>query len=103
MITFYKDSGLVFNLSRIDEWIETFGLTILRGYGIWYPRNSSSVGGPTELVKEWQMGFHISSYNTKENFNKILELSENHFLCHEISKNCIKESYNFSFSNFEKK
>ena len=102
LITFYKDSGLVLNLSRIDEWVETFGLTILEAMKFGIPVIVPPVGGPTELVRNGIDGFQISSYQTEEIANKILDLSVNPFLCHEISKNCIKQSAKFSFSNFEK-
>ena len=103
LVPFYKRAQLVLNLSRIDQWIETFGLTILEAMAFGIPVIVPPVGGPTEIVRNEIDGFQISSYKTKEIAKKIIELSENHDLCHRISKNCIERSYNFSFNAFEKK
>lgn len=99
---FYKKSQLVLNLSRIDEWIETFGLTILEAMTFGIPVIVPPVGGPKEIVRNKVDGFQISSYDIETIANKIIELSKNPLLCEQMSKNCVEQSAKFNFNNFER-
>lgn len=56
---FYQRAKLLLSLSHPDEWVETFGLTILEAmvYGI--PSIVPNVGGPVELVENGVNGFSI--------------------------------------------
>ena len=76
---------MVVNLSRTDEWIETFGLTILEAMTFGIPVIAPPIGGPTELIDDGYNGFLISSYNIDALEKKITELSKNKSLCMEIS------------------
>ena len=90
------------NLSRIDEWIETFGLTILEAMTFGIPVIVPPIGGPKEIVRNKVDGFQISSYDIETIANKIIELSKNPLLCEQISKNCVEQSAKFNFNNFER-
>ncbi len=48
--TLYKDATLLVNLSIPDEWVETFGLTIIEGFAFGCPAVIPPVGGPTEFT-----------------------------------------------------
>jgi glycosyltransferase involved in cell wall biosynthesis len=99
---FYKNASLLLNLSRIDEWVETFGLTIIEAMGYGIPVIVPPVGGPSEIVTNNKEGFLISSYETEKISNKIKELYNNKDLCLALSKNAILRVSDFSESNFNK-
>ena len=48
----YAKANLVVNLSRPEEWIETFGLTILEAMSFGIPVIAPPAGGPIELLSD---------------------------------------------------
>ena len=60
---YYQQAHLVMNLSLPDQWIETFGMTILeaKAYGI--KVIAPPIGGPAEIVNEPSEGWLIDSRN----------------------------------------
>lgn len=98
----YKNASLVLNLSRVDQWVETFGLTIIEAMAYGVPVIVPPVGGPTELVENNVEGFLISSYNTDQIANKIEELYNDKSLCKRLSQNAISKSKKFSEARFNK-
>ncbi|MCG8310079.1 MAG: glycosyltransferase family 4 protein [Cytophagales bacterium] len=58
---FYGSASVVLNLSRIDGWIETFGLTVIEGMAYGLPAIVPTVGGITELVEDGKNGFLADS------------------------------------------
>lgn len=58
---FYRRADLVLNLSRIDEWIETFGLTLTEAMTFGLPVIAPPVGGPAEIVTHGIQGYCIDS------------------------------------------
>lgn len=63
---FYKWASVILNLSRPNEWVETFGLTIIEGMAYGLPAIVPPVGGITELITEDDNGHLVDSTNTKE-------------------------------------
>ena len=100
---FYKEVGLVLNLSRKDEWVETFGLTIIEAMANGIPVIVPPVGGPAEIVNEGIEGYLISSYNTDLISAKIIELSKSPELWTTFSKNAKLRANNFNEEIFEEK
>ncbi len=88
VLPFYAQSHLVFNLSRPDECVETFGLTILEAMHCGIPVIVPPVGGPAELVRDKIDGFHISCYETEQIAKTIISLKENSALYRQLSENC---------------
>ena len=101
--TYYKNASLVLNLSRVDQWVETFGLTILEAMSYGIPVIVPPVGGPAEIVTDGKEGYLISSYEVNTIAKKIVELSKNRDKCLELSKNARKRSLDFSEDTFNKK
>ncbi|TXD47763.1 glycosyltransferase family 4 protein [Polaribacter sp. IC073] len=93
---FYKKASLVLNLSRVDEWVETFGLTIIEAMAFGIPVIVPPVGGPAEIVTNDKEGYLISSYEVEKIAQKILELSINKKKCLELSRNAYKRSLDFN-------
>ncbi|MBK8817501.1 MAG: glycosyltransferase family 4 protein [Methylococcaceae bacterium] len=97
---FYKKACLVLNLSRVDVWIETFGLTILEAMAFGVPVIGPTMGGPAELISDEVEGFVVDSRDTKLLHNKILALADNPGLCNVMSKAARNRSQDFSFPVF---
>jgi glycosyltransferase involved in cell wall biosynthesis len=58
---FYSRADLVLNLSRVDEWIETFGLTLAEAMTFGLPVIAPPIGGPAEIVTHGTDGYCIDS------------------------------------------
>jgi glycosyltransferase involved in cell wall biosynthesis len=84
---FYQEADLLLNLSRPESWIETFGLTILEGMAYGLPAIVPPVGGPTEIVRNNENGFHISCYELDKIAKKIKFLMKNKDKYHTLSTN----------------
>lgn len=100
VIPFYSNASLVLNLSRIDECIETFGLTILEAFSFGIPVIVPPVGGPSEIVFDGKEGFLISSYEIDAIAEKIAYLSQNPETCLELSRNAKERSSDFREEKF---
>lgn len=99
---FYKNASLVLNLSRIDQWVETFGLTIIEAMSYGIPVIVPPVGGPTELVTHGVEGYLMSSYEVPAIAKKILELSADEQTCARLSANARKRSLDFNEKTFKR-
>ena len=69
---YYTQASLLLNLSRPDEWVETFGLTIIEAMAFAIPVIVPPVGGPIEIVTDGQEGYLISCYETDKIAEKIM-------------------------------
>ena len=98
---FLAKTSLLLNLSRIDQWIETFGLTILEAMYFGIPCIVPNLGGPTEIIDHGINGFCISSYEVESIYNKIKELSKDPFTSKILSKNAKIKSEFFSREKFQ--
>ena len=94
-------SSVLLNLSRPDEWVETFGLTILEGMVYGLPCIVPPVGGPTELVYNDVNGFTVSAYDTKKICGYILRLYEDDRLYNRMSAKSREISGSFTLSRFK--
>lgn len=99
---FYCESNLLLNLTRPDECVETFGLTIIEAMAYGLPVIVPPVGGPAEIVREGKEGYLISSYETSKIANKILELAQNKDLFQQLSRKAIIRSEDFNEGTFHK-
>ncbi|MEL6932894.1 MAG: glycosyltransferase [Pseudomonadota bacterium] len=61
---FYAKADVVLNLSRVDQWIETFGLTIIEAMSFGVPVIVPPIGGPPEIVTDGKEGYLADSRNT---------------------------------------
>lgn len=100
---FYKKADLVLNLSKVDLWVETFGLTIVEAMYFGLPVVCPPVGGPVELVEEGVHGFLISSENTQLICDKIVLLSRDTHLWDQMSEACSTRSLDFRFERFKER
>ncbi len=73
---FYERADLVLNLSRPDQWVETFGLTAIEAMAYGIPVIVPPVGGIAEVVRNEVDGYHIDSRDTEKLIDKISQLSQ---------------------------
>lgn len=59
--TYYATADVLLNLSRVDQWIETFGMTIVEGMAFGLPVIVPPVGGPVEIVTDGREGYLVDS------------------------------------------
>jgi len=67
----YQRTAVVMNLSQTDEWIETFGMTILEAQAYECYIIAPPVGGPVELMSRYPHGTLINSRKVKTISNLI--------------------------------
>lgn len=101
--SFYENADLLLNLSRPDEWVETFGLTILEGMSYGLPVVVPPVGGPTEIVRDGHEGFLISCYDTCRILEVIVQLSVDPEYHLSLARNAEARAQDFSLAKFERK
>ena len=99
---YYKEASLVLNLSRVNQWIETFGLTILEAMNHGIPCIVPPVGGPAELIENDKEGYLISSYEVHKIALYIIKLTKDKEKCLKLSYNARMKSSQFILENFEK-
>lgn len=97
----YQGSSLVLNLSRPDQWIETFGMTILEAMCFGIPVIGPPIGGPTEILIDGEQGFTLDSRQGEELIKKVHTLYENEALCLDMSVAAKKRSHEFSRTRFK--
>lgn len=102
-ISMYKNASLLLNLSRPDEWIETFGLTILEGMTFGLPCIVPPVGGPEELVEDGINGYKVSSYDIDMLVEKISAIYRDNKLFEYMSRNSKSMAKKYSFISFQNK
>ncbi|NOQ32170.1 MAG: glycosyltransferase [Helicobacteraceae bacterium] len=103
LVPYYQKASLLLNLSRVDEWVETFGLTIIEAMAFGIPVIVPPVGGPVEIVHDGKEGYLISSYETEKIAKVIVELSKDEEKCMGLSKAARKRVEGFREDVFEKK
>lgn len=63
---FYTSADVVVNLSLPDQWLETFGMTILEAMYYKKPVIVPGAGGITELVTDGIEGYRVNPYDVDE-------------------------------------
>lgn len=93
---FYQRAKVVMNLSRPNEWVETFGLTILEGLSYSIPVIFPNVGGPMEVGQDGVCGFAVDPMNIENVTNKLRLLLENNKLYAQMSHKALERANDFS-------
>lgn len=97
---YYAEASVVLNLSRPDQWIETFGLTLLEAMAYGVPVIAPPVGGPAELISDGREGFLIDCRNADDLTEKLLLLVDDEALCQRLSKAARSRASYFSSESF---
>lgn len=100
---FFQWADIVLNLSRPDEWIETFGLTIIEAMAYGLPVIVPPVGGVTELVEYGVNGYLVSSRKLNEVSSKLDKIFNNNKLYFSMKENALQKIQNFKEDVFAQK
>ncbi|MNJ45950.1 putative poly(glycerol-phosphate) alpha-glucosyltransferase [compost metagenome] len=99
---FYVKASLLLNLSRPDEWVETFGLTVLEGMGHGLPVIAPPVGGPAEIIAHGKNGYLISPYQSERISAAIQNIADDSELYSRLSQCALRRAGEFSVEEFNK-
>lgn len=98
---FFQQADLVLNLSHPEEWIETFGMTLLEAMQYGIPVIAPPFGGPTEIVVPDFNGYLIDQRNDTELSNQIEILAKDDNLYNRLSKNSSQIVQRFTKASME--
>jgi len=96
---FYQKSHLVLNLSHPEQWVETFGMTILEGMHYGLPCIAPPVGGPTEIIENKVNGFLIDQRNLDDIAKVITRFSNDEQWYQGFSERALYRSSEFNFES----
>lgn len=100
---FFFWADVVLNLSRPDQWVETFGLTIIEAMAYGLPAIVPPVGGVTELVEDGINGYLVSSRNINEVSMKLATILENRNLYLQMRNSALEKIGTFKEDVFSNK
>lgn len=96
----YNRASLVLNLSRPDQWIETFGLSLIEAMAFGIPVIAPPIGGPLEIMTDGQEGFLVDCRDSATLRERVLRLADDQDLCRRISSNARQRATSFSPERF---
>lgn len=102
VIPFFQKASLVINLAHKEEWLETFGMTILEGMYFGLPAIVPTEGGVTELVKDGVNGFLVDYSDLGRMKMLIKKMQSNLPFWMELSQNALDQSKLFSNEIFSR-
>lgn len=100
---FYARADIVLNLSRTDQCIETFGLTLVEAMTFGVPVIAPPVGGPAEIITHGQEGYCVDSRDGDALQAAILELADNPDRAMAMSQAARIRTGDFTFDAYAKK
>jgi glycosyltransferase involved in cell wall biosynthesis len=96
----YRRASLVLNLSRPDQWQETFGLTVVEAMAFGIPVIVPPVGGPAEIVVDGREGLHIDCRSLDTLASTVETLADDPERCLAMSLNARSKSRAFTEQAF---
>ncbi len=97
---FYERASLVVNLSRVDQCVETFGMTLLEAMAFGIPVIAPPAGGPAELVTDAVEGYLVDSRNSDTLRERILTLADCPGLVEDFSTAARRRSTDFGYDDY---
>ncbi len=98
--SFYTQADLVLNLSRVDLWVETFGLTLVEAMSFGIPVIAPPVGGPAEIVTHGTDGYCIDSRDSNALHGAVLKLADDPETYDAMARAARKRAQDFSFEAY---
>lgn len=99
--SYFEKSFAVFNLSLPDEWVETFGLSLIEGMAFGSPVIAPPVGGPVEFVTH-ENGLLVDSRQTKIIVDFIHYLNSSFDVWSSFSEQAFISSQQFTSAAYKK-
>lgn len=100
--SFYRGASLVLNLSIPDQWVETFGLTIVEAMIHGVPVIVPPVGGPGEIVQDGVQGYLIDSRDLDLLESRLRQLINDLQLMMRLSHSARIRAKQFSSATYER-
>ena len=97
---FYARADMVLNLSRVDQWIETFGLTLAEAMSFGIPVIAPPVGGPAEIVTHGVEGYCIDSRDSAALREAIVALADDPETHADLSRAARARARDFTFDAY---
>ncbi|MEP2827787.1 glycosyltransferase family 4 protein [Parvibaculum sp.] len=98
--SFYTRADLVLNLARVDQWIETFGLTLVEAMSFDIPVIAPPVGGPAEIVTNGVEGYCIDSRDGAALRDAVLKLADDPEAYNAMAQAARKRAQHFTFDAY---
>lgn len=102
MSKFYRNASLLINLSIVDQWIETFGLTVLEGMAYGLPCIVPPRGGPSELIEHNINGYLVDSRENELVVKYIDKIERDTTLWKSMSNTSFERSKKFTANSYSK-
>jgi len=99
-LPFYQQANLVINLSLPDQWIETFGMTILEGMYSGLPAIVPQVGGVTELITHGREGIQADAHDIDGIARHIMIMATDRKYYQRLAEAARTKAWQFSPENF---
>jgi len=99
---YYREAGILLNLSHPDKWIESFGMTALEGMAYGLPCIVPEVGGIAELVPD-DCGFRTSVFHPEKIIRQIDFLFSDERIYAEYASSALKRSENYKPHQFKER
>lgn len=96
----YAQADVLLNLSRVDLWVETFGLTIVEAMAFGVPVICPPIGGPVEIVEHGKEGFHVDSRESERLRECVLSLANDPDLAMRMSQASKRRAGGFTVESF---
>lgn len=100
---FYQRADLVLNLSLPDQWVETFGMTLLEALQYGKPVIGPTVGGPKEVIQHRRNGFCLNAYYPETIANHIQQLVTKPSVYEQFSNQALLSARKFSHEERKEK
>ena len=97
---FYARADLVLNLARVDQWIETFGLTLVEAMSFGIPVIAPPVGGPAEIVTHGVEGYCIDSRDGAALYDAVLTLADDPKTHAAMARAALARAQDFTFEAY---
>ncbi len=94
---FFQRASLVLNLSHPEQWVETFGMTLLEGMCYGLPCIAPPVGGPVEIVQNNVNGYLIDVRELAALIQTIEKVANDPNLYRQLSRGAVETTARFSY------
>lgn len=99
--THFSTADLVLNMSRVDQWIETFGMTLIEAMCFGIPSIAPPAGGPVEIIRHGIDGYLIDSRNEDDMYNAVERLVFDSSLTSRMKDAARERSRNYAPQQFQ--